>query len=243
MEDLGKFFSDLAWSRIQEYSSRAPRSLQKTLGPSEIADPCERKIAFKISGTAETARVKSSGWEAVIGTAVHAYMEDVLSKDPAWVTEKRLDIAGVTQGTSDAFHLPTGTVVDWKVLGKKTLEDIKRANHPGDKYLGQGFTYALGWEQAGYDVKHVGFVILPRAQTINSRFGWTTPYDRQKALDVLDRYQRIVKEYKGNPQNAPRETSSCFYCKFWNPQLAATNPERACSGGREIRVSPVSMLD
>lgn len=228
----GQFYADLAWQKIQDYELRRPRSRQKHIGPSELGDPCARELAFKAAGMA-TGDPFTPSWAAIVGTAIHAMMEKALAADPDWVTEKSLDIGGITRGTSDAFHLPTGCVVDWKCSGKAVISKARRRG-PADKYRSQINLYGLGWEDAGYDVKKVCLVFLPRTSGIEDRYGWAAPYDRTIAQKTIDRYLGIVQtgidrdlvnhperlcEFEVNPEG-------CYYCTHPQGLSDPNNPER-----------------
>jgi hypothetical protein len=52
-----------------------PRSLQKRIGPSEIGDPCARRIAYKLTDTPE-ARELPTPWRPTVGTATHTWLEE-----------------------------------------------------------------------------------------------------------------------------------------------------------------------
>jgi hypothetical protein len=54
----------------------APRSLQVGLGPSEIGEPCARKLAQKIMHEPKTN--EGDPLPSVMGTAGHSWMEDAL---------------------------------------------------------------------------------------------------------------------------------------------------------------------
>lgn len=216
----GKWFADTVWQKLQDYDASRPRSVQEHLGPSEIADECEKEIAWKVSGAhAGPKRRNPWAWEAIQGTAIHAHIEQALAKDPHWLTEKSLSMGSVTRGTSDAYHIPSGTVVDWKTAGKTVLAEVRKGGL-GYKRMGQGSCYGMGWEDAGFEVRQVCMVFLPRGLSIEDRVGICEPYDRAFAQEVLDRYLRIVQAVKeldlsNHPERltefAPR-SKGCHYC-------------------------------
>ena len=47
----------------------APRSLQRAIGPSELGDPCDRKLAYRIAGI-EPVNF-GDPWPAIVGTSIH----------------------------------------------------------------------------------------------------------------------------------------------------------------------------
>ncbi|NUP75335.1 MAG: hypothetical protein HOQ07_11915, partial [Sinomonas sp.] len=53
-----------------------PRSLQRTIGPSEIGNPCDHCLAAKLAGWDETEN--DVPWLPFVGTAVHAALEELV---------------------------------------------------------------------------------------------------------------------------------------------------------------------
>jgi hypothetical protein len=66
---------------IRHKITHHPRSLQKRIGPSEIGNPCDRRIGYKLLGQPENPR--GDAWKPTIGTAVHAWLEEALDDDDA----------------------------------------------------------------------------------------------------------------------------------------------------------------
>lgn len=218
------------WEKIQAYDASRPRSLQTRIGPSEIGEPCERKLAFKLAGTSES-NPRASGWAAIKGTALHAYMESVLAKDPEWITEKTLEMVGVTSGSSDALWYKEQTVVDHKFPGDPAIADVRR-NGLITKYRYQFHIYGLGWEEAGYPVKWVCGAFMPMAGGIDKRYGWAEPYSREIALEGLDRYGDIEKDVRQGRKPLDFDKTAghaCTYCPFFS-SVEAEESGTGCSG-------------
>ncbi len=62
---------------LDEYQNNTPRSLQVELGPSEIGDPCGRRIALKLANPRKQAGLK---WGALLGLFGHAGVEEAVGK-------------------------------------------------------------------------------------------------------------------------------------------------------------------
>lgn len=184
---------------IEEHIRTQPRSLQTTIGPSEIGTECDHCLAAKIAGWPQN---DSVDWLPFIGTAVHARLDHIFTELGAstnavhngglrWVAEMRLlvgTIGGVeVWGSNDLVDFITGLIVDWKVVGKTTLDDVRR-HGPSTVYRVQQHLYAKGWNDAGRRIDHVAIAYLPRnAVSLDHAHWWTEPYDQQIALDALDR--------------------------------------------------------
>jgi hypothetical protein len=128
-------------------------------------------------------------------------------------------------GTADLFHIPTRTVVDFKVVGQATLTAAKRGD-VREQYQRQVHLYARGLE-----AKHVAIMFLPRSSPdlYRSTVWWEAEYDRDVATETLaranhlsartrwaqDKYQHI----KGLPR-----AKGCYDCprfEDWDTQYAA----------------------
>jgi hypothetical protein len=183
-----------------------PRSLQRSLGPSELGTPCQRQIAMKVAGLPRQPEDKRPPWAPMQGTAMHTLMEEALRFHnqqlgrERWIIEERLeidpgdghDIDPIT-GHGDAFDTDTGTVVDWKYVGVTTLRDVKRKTIPNaqlvkPEYRVQGHTYGYGHERAGRRVEWVRLVFLARSHDYADSAEWTERYDPNIAIAAVDRF-------------------------------------------------------
>ena len=179
------------------------RNLQTRIGPSGLGTTCDRCL---VHGLAETPQYRHPNWWAGAGTAIHEWCEGailrhtgrVLRSAPAgesteveWLPENRVAVGNVLDveisGTADVFHVPSGTVGDFKCLGKSSLEELKRGNVK-TIYRRQLMLYGRGYENEGYTVNHVALIGIPRdAKSIRDGSVITMPYDRMEAETVLKR--------------------------------------------------------
>ena len=71
----------LLWSEIQQIIvnniNSAPRSLQKTIGPSELGTDCVHCLAAKLAGWKQ---IKGAAWLPFIGTCVHEHFERLFTQ-------------------------------------------------------------------------------------------------------------------------------------------------------------------
>lgn len=199
---------------IEESIKTAPRSLQKRIGPSEIGTDCTHCLAAKLAGW-ETIEPEVA-WLPFIGTCVHEHYERLFTKlnqketqknnssKPVFLTEQQVTVGqldGVDITGSTDLYLPnqygysnTGMTVDWKIVGKTTLNEAKHKQKPSQRYIVQAMLYARGWNMAGYPTSHVSVYFQPR-NAISLRqdgYFWIAPYDEQIALDALKRAQTIL---------------------------------------------------
>lgn len=184
---------------LLHFEERTTRSLQTTLGPSEIATPCDRRLAYGLMGVPKRPDSRVP-WAAGIGTAVHARIAEALAVDNRRLGRQRWLIEQVVYpdpgggpGTCDAYDVDTDMVIDWKVVGASSLARYAKSG-PGAQYEGQIHLYGRGWQRAGRTPLWVRIVFLPRASyRIDDAFEWTAPYDWRKAEEVLDRMYAIAQ--------------------------------------------------
>jgi hypothetical protein len=185
-----------------------PRTLQASIGPSELGTPCTRSLLHKVNGDSVPDR-KAGGvpvvpWLSFIGTVMHAELAGIMSRSagqggadgPRYLVEHRVEVGSVAgkpvSGTADLFDIPAGCVVDWKVVGPTTLKRAKAARHPGRQYEWQAHLYGRGFTRQGYTVNTVLIMFLPRNGQFAERYSWSAPYDESVALQALAHVTGLV---------------------------------------------------
>lgn len=182
-----------------------PRSLQRTIGPSEIGTECDHCLAAKLAGWQET----QSGipWASTVGTAIHALLEDFIDNKEAkdashggpypnrYVTEYKVtvgQIGGVNiSGSIDCLDLQNGTTIDWKCVSPSSLASYKRKG-ASPVYRTQAHLYAKGCNDAGIRVERVSICFLPRSSNnFYDRFWWSEPYNPELAAAALSRANQL----------------------------------------------------
>ncbi|MGW4469686.1 hypothetical protein ACWENQ_08435 [Nonomuraea sp. NPDC004354] len=225
---------------VKHAGEHAPRSLQRTIGPSEIGMPCVRRLAYKLCDHPET-NVGGDPWASIIGTSVHAWMEQTYDAENArlgrerYLIEKRLHIRGNIYGSADLYDRDTRTNMDWKVTGADRVKKYAK-DGPGDQYRIQAHLYGLGQENAGETPEHVAIVFLPRGGRIDGLHVWCEPYDRSVAEAALERMDHVltaltVLDPPTNPHNwaaFPATESYCTFCPWFAP--GSTDASRGCPG-------------
>lgn len=194
MSDIGA----LILSGIREYQRTRPRSLQLAVGPSQLGSPCDHCLAAALAGWQ---KMNDDAWLPLIGTAVHELllhpaMGAFVSN--AWFHEARVTVGQVmgqdVEGNADLFHVPTGTVVDLKIVGASTLNEARRH---GSKmqYQRQIQLYGRGFANAGYAVNSVIVAYLPRnSPNLSDAFFDVRPYDEATAIEALERAERLASQ-------------------------------------------------
>lgn len=223
------------------------RSQQRAIGPSEIGGSCDRRLSMRISGLLPVNRT-SDPWPAIVGTAMHDWLQRCMERDnrrlvaegkpPRWITEKRVQADQIIHGTSDVYDTETQTVIDWKSMGK-TAEARLIKDGPSDGYQVQINTYGLGFMRAGYPVKRVALMFLPRAGLLSSARYYEWPFEPAMAQAAIDRVYRVGRSLLQLRQEAgsnevwdrvPADvTALCGWCPFFLRGLPQAS-SRGCPG-------------
>lgn len=225
---------------IEAAMAAHPRSQQVEIGPSEIGEPCTRKLGYKLAGVPERNPGGGDGWLPQIGTAVHTWLEGVLGgvndthPFERYFLEETVTVGTVDgqqiKGHCDVYDRVTATVIDWKCVGDTQLKKY-RAFGPGDTYRKQAHLYGKGWEDAGLPIDTVAVYFLPRNHQLSGGYFWHEPYDRQIAVDALARLEAVAQALKGGPAVLPllpTTESFCNYCPWLN--RGSTDLATGCPG-------------
>jgi hypothetical protein len=242
---LGRELIDTIKNAIAHY----PRSLQKRIGPSELGHPCPRRIGYKLAGADEINVIPDDApWLPTVGTAVHAWLEDVFTDANAsepvrsaghsrWLVEQRVSVGEVggvdVTGSADLYDRVTAAVVDWKIVGPTTLKKYK-ASGPGHQYRSQAHLYGRGFTRRGLPVDTVMIAFLPRNGELRDAHLWHEAYDEQVALDALQRANGIALalDALGPAAVAQLDTADayCRRCPFYRAN--STDLTAGCPGDK-----------
>lgn len=179
-----------------------PRSAQTQIGPSDIGTDCPRRLMLQMAGHPKNrAEHPSDQWLSALGVAFHKQAAEWVIEQNArvrWVrylVEWRVNSAeingyGDLDGSVDVYDRLTGSVIDWKLIGKSSITAYRRQMRPGYKI--QVNTYGLGWKRRGLPVHRVIVMGLPRGErNLRRGLAWAEDYDEQVALDALARAERV----------------------------------------------------
>lgn len=191
-------------TQIEAHIRNQPRSLQTTIGPSEIGIPCTHCLGARLAGWPKLE--PQIAWMPFIGTAMHAYYEQLFQaltpnvKGAKYFTEEHVtvgEIAGTPiTGSTDLYITDigdgSGMTVDWKIVGKTTLNKATRQG-PSTQYITQAMLYAAGWNRAGWKTSHVCIYFQPRnSQTLDDGHIWVADFDPSIAENALTRVNQLA---------------------------------------------------
>jgi len=222
---------------IRHADSNKPRSKQVTIGPSEVGEPCLRKLSYKLIQV-EKVNTTSDPWPAISGTAIHGFLAEAFgaTDDGDWLVEHRVTVRPGLSGNLDLFEVSTGTVIDHKCVGAASMKS-RRLDGPTHQQLVQLNCYGYGLEQQGYEVKQIALAFYPLGGSLSGLHVWIGNYDRQIALDAMSRMDDLitlltVADVEDNPENwsiipiTPSRT--CNYCPWYAPD--SDDLTKGCSG-------------
>lgn len=224
-----QLLKDTLIQAIVNYENNRPRSLQKTIGPSEVGADCVRKLAHKIAGT-PALNSRGDPLPSMIGTAMHGVMEHVMAFEnqrigyERWITEKKVLVP--ISGTCDLYDNDTNSVLDWKFPGTTYFKKYVQYG-PSVEYEKQVDTYGLGYKNLGYTVKNVGIIFVPRSGRLMDTHLWMKPFDEAAALATAERIKHIntlveAFDLRNHPENARHfpataNAQGCDFCPWFTP--------------------------
>ncbi|CAM3430771.1 PD-(D/E)XK nuclease family protein [Stackebrandtia soli] len=234
--------TDLA-AAIRAYCARSPRSLQRQIGPSEIGHECLRRVAYSALGC-EPSSTGGDPWAAFIGTATHAELAQVFTRDnqrlgrDRWLTEHRVTVRGSIRGTLDLYDTDTATVIDHKIVGPSTHSKV-RAGGPSDQYRIQVQLYGYGLANEGRPVERVAIAYYPRSGTLDGRIIHVEPYEPAVAEAALTRMASAihlahvldVDDHPDRWAHIPAEPGPlCTWCPYFDATGRAGVAAGCCPG-------------
>jgi hypothetical protein len=241
-ERIGQFIIDA--------DANSARTMQKAIGPSEVGEPCERQLAYKICDWPESNDARDP-IAAIIGTGFHLWIGErfearntALGGQPSrykvetrvTVRDSPIETARLT-GSADLYDRLIRANLDWKLVGVSSHDKYRRQG-PGEKYRIQAHLYGLGQENAGEAVDRVVIVYIARNHEQKVHV-WSEPYDRtiaENALARLDRIRDRVMEL--DPEQYPErwaaipipEKPNCRFCAYLKP--GSSDLSQGCPGAQ-----------
>lgn len=181
---------------IKWTESNSARSVQKSIGPSELGSLCDRKIAYRLAGVSET-NWWSDPLPAIVGTAVHSWLEKAVNRFQEvhymtrWQTEITVKPDDMVTGHMDLYDNELNAVIDWKTVSPTKLKAWK-ADGPPEHYKDQVNLYARGAQLANAPVQKVVLVAVPRSGWLRDMQIWVDDYRPERAQAALNRMYGIA---------------------------------------------------
>jgi hypothetical protein len=229
-------FADMIKAELLEIIKWAdrqnPRAQQKLPGPSELGDPCDRRLGYRLADV-PAVNTEFDPWAAIVGTAVHSWLESAFQAwmagpgAPLWSTETELWIDDFVLGHSDLYSHEYRAVIDWKGVGPDVMKKFRKEGPP-EGYKIQTHLYGYGYQRRGFPVERVVLACFPRAGWIKDMYVWADHYDPSIAEAALSRMYKIaqdlvsldiLKESHGHrwEQLPATPSNSCAWCPLYDP--------------------------
>jgi hypothetical protein len=188
-----------------------PRSQQTAIGVSSLGG-CRRQVWHKLRGDEGNNPTKRLA--AIMGTAIHAAIEQAFAGTEDVLIEHRVEIDGLPPATIDFYDVAAGEVVDWKTI---KLSGVNWFMSKQKQWQVQVYGYLMA--KSGYEVKTVTIVGIPRDGDEGDIIVHSEPYDEAIALEALA-WLKDVESMEAAP--APeRDAGFCKqYCRFYGSLCA-----------------------
>lgn len=212
---------------LLEWDSRRARSNQAEIGMSEVGG-CQRRAGYRLAGTPPTNR--GSSVQAVMGTAIHAAVEQVFHEmqDVGLIpaddlVEFEVRFAGVL-GHLDRYEARTQRIRDTKTTSDRWLQHIKIYG-ASLQHLWQTHLYAAAAMQAGHRVREIVIDYLARDSGEDHQV--TVSFDTKYVRDAMQWLENIRKTPLDmlNRDYEP-DSSWCKNCPFFKTCWDGAVPDR-----------------
>lgn len=217
------------------------RDQQATIGPSNMANPCNRCLAYEMAGTPIPGRESLFAWN---GTSTHLHVEQRISDIQARqqiahsiayakaffdgaLTEVKVfvvEIPGYGKVHGHIDLLTDTLVVDWKTIGMKKLLAWKKSLANGviplalQGYCSQLTLYIGAARRLGYNIETGVLAFIPR-DAITPDDYWTYPvtYSEQNEQALIKRTTDIFQYVKAGRHSEIAADPDCPVCypKFY----------------------------
>lgn len=210
-----------------------PRDRQKTVGASQISNPCTKCLAEAIAMANPDSGAKSRQSEydmgAKIGTAIHEWLE--LNNHDMYALKEYNGLVDVVEGygdirsTTDLYRVDKHNLVDYKTTTRAKLEVYLRDWKEGvnnktiDMYFRQATLYAYMVEDK-VDKVSLCFICRDGQKIDRDVVAISIPYDEHIAVGALNRVRKIHAWLVENnwAYDWLNSDDDCFVCNYVRPR-------------------------
>lgn len=218
---------------IEFGAGTSPRSLQVTIGASEIGGLCKRQIAYRAVGTPPVHQ--SDPLKPIVGIGTHLALADIFRRADGgmgrYLIEEPVTYRGI-KGTCDLLDRRRRVLVDWKVTEKAKIRRV-RSTGPPRAYIVQANIYAAGLTDRGEVIDHIAIVYLPSTgdEGLAGMYVWMASPDRALADRAVEEFWEVrdAAQKNGPGSITPHPTRLCPWCIHYQPGSA--DPDRSCPDG------------
>ena len=214
---------ELLVKALHDKENKKARSTQVQIGPSELGG-CRRKVWYRLNNQPET-NDNELKLAAIMGTAIHAAIENALADNKEVVLEQTVEYGGM-KAHVDCYIPSIGAVVDWKTVKAKNLNYFPSSQQ---RWQVQVYGYLISKSGLG-KVQTVNLVAIPRDGDERDVLVHSEPYDETIALEALN-WLEAIKQSDVAPSPERDESYCKFYCKYYD-----ASGEMGCVGLKKERI-------
>ena len=210
--------------RVRDHDASRPRSLQVAVGWSEVGG-CRAQLGYRLDGTWPSDETDT--WGAQRGTAIHAYLQDILAA-PGARMEVDTSYRGIP-GHADIVDATSCTDIKTSKLANSKLWAADH-NLLFEKRV-QVHGYGAGLIDAG-DLPQdatMRLLVVPADGTFADWWTYEEPFDRSLADHGADRLQE-VRDRMAAGEHLPKDKPYAYcreWCEFFSLCRATDDPEAA----------------
>jgi hypothetical protein len=209
-EALAEVLAEDIWTGC----ATAPRSLQQSIGWSQIGLECDRRLLHHLRGTPVVNF--PDPLLAVVGTGIHSVLAEYYRRLDAgtgrYLVEQPVLWQGVP-GTADLHDRRRRTTVDWKTAPKSKVAHY-RSQGPRKAQVVQVMGYGAALAAAGETVDHVALAYVPTDGKLTDLYVWRAPLD----VEIAQRAVLRLADVAAQPLPAvPSPGPLCTWCPFYRP--------------------------
>lgn len=211
---------------IQLAAATSPRSVQVSIGSSEVGHGCDRRIAYRLAGTPQT--TLTDPLRSLVGLGVHLVLAEQFARladgSARFWTGTKVTYRGIP-GELDLYDRFESTVVDFKSATKAKIVRLRHDGPPAYSTT-QVQLYAAGLQALGERPVAVALLYLPIDGTLVDAWCWRAPVSIGIADSAVDRIERLRGQ---DPASVPAKPDRlCPWCAHYRPH--STDFALGCPG-------------
>lgn len=220
---------------LQLWDRRRPRSLQRSIGMSDIGG-CQRRAKYRRTGTEPTD--SGSSVQAILGTLIHEKIAEVLTElqeaglIPADDLIEHKTAFGGIEGSPDHYEAATYTVVNTKTTSGRNLDRMIAGDIP-DYYRLPDALYAASLLKKGHEVRWLRLDVIARdtgeEHQFVRRFDMAEVHEAMTWLNTVD-----TTPLEQLPRRWHHDSAFCSHCPFRTACWGSAVAGRAVGSARFV---------
>jgi len=215
-------------SLIDLAAATSPRSKQIPIGASEIGWDCDRRLAYRLAGTAPVNY--GDPMKLIVGIGVHLWLAErfrALDGGSGRFLVEYDCLYGDVPGHGDLYDRHNHVALDWKTTSRSRIKEMARRGEPSRQYVTQINHNALGLKAMGEQPKAVALIFLARDGGLDDSWAWMSRLDPSFVDSAVERLRQIESVGHIDPAAVScTPGKDCGFCRNYNP--TSTNLSLSC---------------